>query len=310
VIEKLKKIIKNIEYFNHRHLLKNNEKLKNKHLGKKAFLFGTGTSLLDVDLTKFNGEITIACNDIYKHPSFSSLDLKYYTVAMAYRHFHDSNNPRFTREDHHKYFLQIDKEFRYRNTVHFFHATIQKYIKKRILLSSKKCYYYDRKGPMLEKKELTVDLSKPDSFFDGGLENMIALAIFMGCKEIYLFGCGYTYQPVQIFHFYDCFTYQKGLTKKGVASKFEFFKKFHNWHSERNEESWKKSITAEIELNNKSMLLDFMSYQIDKEGSNDDFYWKHRLIKKIADFNDARILNVVPNGYESPVYEKVPIEDI
>jgi hypothetical protein len=297
---RLKKGIKKAENYYLSHLLKQNEELRNKHIGEKAFLFATGTSILDVDLAKFDNEVTIGCNDIFEHPSFSSFDLKYYTAGVPFRRFHEVG-PRFTHEHHHEYFLRVNEAFRQKNTIHFFHGTMKKYLKKRGLLPTSKCYYFLRKGPLREETELTADLTKIGSFFDGGLTNMIALAIFMGCKEIYLFGCGYTYLPVQAWHFYNCMLTTKDPRNFTDEEMENEVRKFYLLHPERPYGSTEIKV---IDRKDGTFLTDFFYYENSTEGHPDDWYRTHRLVRQCAESYGARIFNVVPEGYDSPAYEK------
>jgi hypothetical protein len=210
-------------------------------------------------------------------------------------------SPRFTHEHHHKYFQEIDDAFRHRNTIHFYHATIRRYLKKHILLPGIECYYFLRKGPLLEEKELTADLTKVGSFFDGGFSNMIALAIFMGCKEIYLFGCGYTYSPAQAWHFHNCL-----LTTKDPRNftDGEMEDKIRNFYLSHPLGVYGSMETKVIDRKDGSFLIDFSYYKNSTEGHSNDWYYTHRVIRQFAESCGTRIFNVVPQGYESPVYEK------
>lgn len=284
-------------------LLKRNEKLRNKHKGQRAFLFATGTSILDLDLSKHNGEVTIGCNDIVKHPSFHSFDLKYYTVGVPYRFFREVG-PRFTHNDHHKYFSTIEQKFQDKDTIHFYHATIRKYLKKRNLLQDKDCYYTLGKAATSGEEEISLDITKPSAFYNGGLRNMIGLAIFMGCKELYLYGCGYTYSPVQAWHFHNCLTMKKDpkhLSDIQLQEKIKAFYKFHP------ESVYGRMKTKIVERQDKTFLVDFFYNRETCEGSENDFYYKHREVNKYAALNGIQIFNVTPEGYDSPVYDRISL---
>jgi hypothetical protein len=128
---------------------------------------------------------------------------------------------------------------------------------------------------------------------------MIALAIFMGCKEIYLLGCGYTYSPAQAFHFFDCLGLPSNLTEKEMLMARLNFERnnstvpdFSFLHPEN------------ILCKDGNYRVDYSYYRNSTAGSPDDWYYKHRLIRTFAEKNGTRILNIVPSGYESPVYEK------
>ena len=293
----LRKALRIIEHIQFAHLLQFNETLRNKHHGQKAFLFATGTSILGLDLSKFNGEVTIGCNDIFRHPSFSSFDLKYYVCGVPFRRWRQLG-PRFTHEHHHQYFANIDAAFRHKHTTHLYHATILKYLEKRGLLSRASRYYFLRKSSLEDAAEQVIDLTKPGTFCDGGLTIMIALAIYMGCKEIHLFGCGYTYSPVQAFHFYNCMRCSQKLNSIERDVMMNSFRLTHP------EAGFSQMEATNIRLNDKEFLVDFSYYKNMEVGHVDDFYKTHRIILKFAESNGVRIYNVVPAGYDSPVYKK------
>ncbi len=293
----IKKLFINLENTLLSNILKRNQSLRNKHKGKNAFLMATGASLYDKDLTQFNDDITIGCNDIFRHKSFPNLELNYYVTAAPYRRWRPLRG--FTHEQHNNYYRDVDEAFRNRDTIHFHHATMSKYFKKHDLLPDVDSYYFLSKGALLTAKEPLADITRPGTFFDGGLMTMIALAIFMGCKVIYLLGCGYTYSPAQLFHFFDCLCLPCNLSEEEMlVAKLNF---------EDN-----NSLCPDFSiLNSKSILckdgdyrVDYFHYRNSIKDSPDDWYYQHRLIRSFAQKNGTRILNIVPSGYESPVYEK------
>lgn len=291
-----------LENFQLSHLLHKNEELLNRHAGQKAFLFATGTSLTGVDLSEFNGGVTFGCNNIFKHPSFPGFKLDYYTAGVPYRSWRQVS-PRFTHKDHHQFFSDVNAAFRDRSTKHFYHVTMHKYLKEHGLLPDVSPYYFLRKGGLEVAKSQSVDLTRPITFADGGLTLMIALAIYMGCKEIYLFGCGYTYSPVQLFHFNDCFRCPSGLTKIEMEAATNAFRLTHP------ESDFRITRTNSHPLGDKEVLIDFNYLPPVQSGNTEsDFYHTHRIIKSFAESKGVRIVNVTPPGYSSPVYESIPKE--
>lgn len=297
----LRRALGAFEYLRLSHLLRQNEELRNRHIGEKAFLFATGKSMLGMDLSKFNGQVTIGCNEIFRHPSFPSLQLKYYVAGVPFRSWRQISS-RFTHEHHHQYFSAINEAFCDRDTVHLYHATLLRYLKNRTLLSNAPRYYYLRKGALDSSESQAVDLTRPITFADGGLTLMIALAMFMGCKEIYLFGCGYTYAPVQAFHFYNCMRCPTGLTESEMDVAMNAFRLSHP------ETDFRGTNTNIVTLGGDELMVDFSYYPDKHLESGGGFYRTHRIIRSFAESNGVRILNVVPSGYSSPVYETAPVE--
>lgn len=294
----LRAVLRTLEYLRLSPLLRQNEGLRNRHAGQRAYLFATGASLAGMDLSEFNGKLTIGCNNIFRHPSFPSFQLKYFVAGVPFRRWRQLS-PRFTHEDHEHFFSAVDDAFRNRDTVHLYHATLHQYLQSRALLSNASRYYFLREGALEKAESQATDLAKPITFADGGLTLMIALAMFMGCNEIYLFGCGYTYTPVQLFHFYDCLRYPTGLSKSEMEARMNTFQLEHP-------EAGFQFIDANSHtVNGGETIVDF-SYDPANhpEQAATDFYRTHRIIRSLAETKGIRILNVVPSGYNSPVYER------
>ena len=134
----------------------------------------------------------------------------------------------------------------------FLHASCKKYIDDNELLKKQEVFYVKPSHASSSSSVLLHDLTKRNAFMDGSVFFMIASSIFMGFKELYLCGCGYTYQPLQSGHYYEDWT------------------------------------------------------QLDHEPVDN----KHHIMKKFADEYGVKIYNVVPDGFESPVYEKVSWENV
>ena len=300
----LRAILHSIEYRRLAHLLRRNEELRNCHAGQKAFLFATGASLVGMDLSQFNGQVTIGCNEIFRHPSFPALRLAYYAIGVPFRRWRQIS-PRFTHADHHQYFSAINEAFRDRDTVHLYHATLHQYLENRNLLRDISRYYFLRKESLDVAKCQTADLSKPITLADGGLTLMIALAMFMGCTEIYLFGCGYTYTPVQAFHFYNCFRCPARISKNEMEAAMTAFRLSHP------ETEFRWMDTNIVTLDDDELMVDFSYYPDKAPGSvGHDFYHTHRIVRSFAESKGVKIMNVVPPGYSSKVYESAPSEVI
>ena len=60
--------------------LTNNSSLKNKYYGKKCFVFGTGLSLKNIDLSYFSNKYTFGCNSLFLHKEFKKMEIKFYSI--------------------------------------------------------------------------------------------------------------------------------------------------------------------------------------------------------------------------------------
>tara|TARA_B100000315_G_C14457517_1_gene532128 strand:+ start:40 stop:492 length:453 start_codon:yes stop_codon:yes gene_type:complete len=129
-----------------------------------------------------------------------------------------------------------------------------------------------------------IDLSKRITG-NGVFFAMICIAMYMGFKELYIIGNDYTFEPAQQFHFCDSPVFSKRLSKE----------------------------TAEDLINRIAIARDVEVYDIKED---EEFYKpvyvkynsvpeEHLLIKDFAESMGVKILNIVPNGFESPVYHGV-----
>jgi len=54
-----------------------NLELKDKHLGKRAFIIGNGPSILNQDLTRLSNEVTFVLNSFFYHPQYEQISPTY-----------------------------------------------------------------------------------------------------------------------------------------------------------------------------------------------------------------------------------------
>lgn len=62
-------------------LLPRNERLKDRHRGRRCFIIGNGPSLQSQDLSPLAGDVTIVMNGFLQHPAMAQLQPTYYCLA-------------------------------------------------------------------------------------------------------------------------------------------------------------------------------------------------------------------------------------
>lgn len=244
-----------LQYFNIKKELKINLSLKDRYLGKRCLIFGTGTSINEINLHKFKEEYTFACNSFFLHHDFEMLDLSFFAMVDGIYGLWKSHIP---WDKPTIFFPKLEKACKTISTIFFFNISTKRFIKKNGLFLNRPVHYMVKNGHKKENSLTSLSLHARNDFLIGALPFMIAASIYMGFKELYLFGTGFTYEPTQHGHFYDP---QRVLEEA---------------------KTWKNT-------------------QIDE---------RHYDIKSIAERNGVKIFNVVPEGFESPVYEKVSLEDV
>ncbi len=266
-------------------LLSANAALHNLHAGKRCVILGTGSSLFDVDISALANEYIFSCNEIFQHPDFHKLNIDFYTVVEP---FYGRLYGQQYLEDIGKLYTDIDRAFAKSDPLFFFDASLNSYFTERGLLRGKHLHYVLPKKPLLEAEKLQGDLTKRITFAEGAIFTMIAASVYMGFKELYLFGCGYTYSPVNEYHFYDVPRVPANLTQSEIESQMREYERKHpslhvrGVNRQHNEQYW----------------------IIVREPSA-GMYERHSIVKRFAEAHNVRIVNVVPDGFESPVYDKI-----
>jgi len=307
-------------------LIARNVALKDRFRGRRCVIVGTGVSVDEIDFGQLSNEYVFACNLLAKHKSFHRLKVAFYSATtppealyspyyeriLLYAVYapadgvpirHDnadaviadlfSQTAEFysgadeqTRRPHH-FFSLLDQTCPDRSTVWFLDASGHQFFRRAQLFRGRQVFYV-LKG--FDPATALFDLAKPISFANGGLASSITVAIYMGFTEILLCGCGYTYQPRQEFHFYDA-----------PVISLEF--------SEREALDWSARFAASRGVTLHRMDRVSAGYR--------PMFVRHqppadsdRAIEAYARSRGVRILNLVPEGFESPVFEAVRPADV
>ena len=138
---------------------------------------------------------------------------------------------------------------------------------------------------VLEADHQRFDLTKRITFYENVVLFNIAIALYMGFKEIYLIGADYSFEPSREFHFYDELLVSKTI-KKEIA--LQWINKIANARG--------------IEV-----------YKI----IEDEEYYKPTFINLSANRDRDKIVNdftksmgvnihiIIPDGFSSPIYNGV-----
>ena len=178
-------------------LLRTNKQLENLHAGQRIFILGSAPSLSDIDFALLADEYTFGCNFLYQHPKVTSLRRMFYAEIEPLWSF-----PAIGL-DPARYYSAIDRACHDPRTVFFLRAGSKHFFEKRGMFAGRSIYYVASSRNMNEASVLCNDLSRRNTFMDGALVFMIAAAMYMGFKELYLCGCGFTYEPNQEGYFYE-----------------------------------------------------------------------------------------------------------
>ncbi|MDT8446890.1 MAG: hypothetical protein RRB13_08335 [bacterium] len=183
-----------------RPLLKANAQLKDRHLGERCFLLATGRTLRDLDLRVFKEEFIFGCNRLYENKTLKEADCNYYVNATS---MHNLWGNKAVPEGSPIVYYRLIEEALGEHTEMILDLSNHDFVQEQGFFKGKAVHYIGKRGPTGTKGPFHTDLTERIDFTDGVAYLMILLALYMGFKEIYLLGFGWTYQPVEPGHFYD-----------------------------------------------------------------------------------------------------------
>ena len=166
-------------------LIKPNEKYKGIYIGKRCFIFGNGPSIEELDFSMFSNETVFTVNQIMRKPGFELLKTNYHFIA-------DQNYFKIDpikSED-----AELLKTLRSITTtdnrpICFFPSNQLDFVRKFDLEKDMTVSYFCSPINLLENNILSIDFTWLIPRFGTVVHFAIAMAIYMGFKEIYLLGC-------------------------------------------------------------------------------------------------------------------------
>ncbi len=184
-------------------LVKKNQNIKNIYIGKRCFIVGNGSSLLQMDLAKLRNEITFVVNNIILHKDLDRIKPKYYVMIEPISSLSSYEKSKYYYPAN--FFKKIDTAFKGINTSLIFNVDAMSYLESNQVFSGKDIHYVKPMGSVLEyeNKLLKDDISKIITFGDGVIYTAICIAVYMGFNEIYFIGCdvdSYTNKRVNRFY--------------------------------------------------------------------------------------------------------------
>ena len=296
--------IKDVIDFNGKRRLSRNIELYNRHTGNRGFLLCTGESLEHINILQLKKEYTFGINLFFCHEDFIELDLSYYVFLDTDRNLYPGM-PQWPKN----YLGELGQ-----NPMRQIYFELDKRINTTTqLILNSECFKYT-KDLFLDnivffskvKKDLKVvngvsaktiaDMTKRCLSGGGSIYFTILIMIYMGFKQIYLIGAGYSYSPEYLLHFYDNIILPMSIGKDEAELKIKEVIFTHNRKYNGSLEYY-----GLLEKNNY-----YRGISISKKNENNPkHYAEHRKIKKYAESIGVKIVNIIPAGFESPVYEKI-----
>lgn len=253
-------------------LAKNNQKFRNLHQGKRCFILGTGPSVKSQNLFSLKDELTIAVSQFFLHKDIKIVKPKYHVLAPTHSPFNFNDlNKIFTALD--KVYTDETKLFLgYRPYIY----SIKNFLDEHPKFGRKNQFFIDySNSPEINEenhaKPILWNIDQNPFQIRTVIYSAIQVALYMGCKSIYLVGCDHDYlndvNRISNHHFYQ---EEDGISDVEHLSSF-------------NTERW------------------FKEYY---------FRWRdYRLIKQFASSNGCSIFNATQGGMLD-VFPRVDLDRI
>lgn len=189
LVIKIRNIIDIMVFFRFKKFLDQQEKklseLKNKHIGQRCFIIGTGPSLNKTNLDLLKGEILIGVNTLFNIFDKHDIICKYWSVSDG-----------VVFKKHHKKLLGLDTTLFLSETAASEFLNHKKYYLKE---SKEKPFVLRINGPMDIWNKIGKDITK--GVYGGATVTIQSLqvAFYLGFKEVYLLGCDCDYSGIHRF---------------------------------------------------------------------------------------------------------------
>ena len=289
-----------------------NSILKNKYDKQRVFLLLSGESLNYIDIPKLKEEYTAGCGFLFLDNNIVNLPLSFFLAtepgplmdklkAPGWFNWPEKLIPSNGKNQGYIFLKNIKKHFTDKGTISFLDANKIAYYKKIKLFDSNEpnVYFIKSKPYLFTTKKSKPDLTKRFIGGDGSIFNLILIMMYMGFKEIYLCGGGYTYEPIYQDHFYDNFVFPKSMGIRDAEIEARKTIDIRNSQTDSNLEYY-----GLFEKN------DFFRIMCIQRKRNDLNKEKHRILNSFAVSQGVKIFNIVPARFESPIYEKISWKEV
>lgn len=168
-------------------LLKENEKFKNKHAGKRCFILGNGPSLNAVDFKLLENEYVFTVNELMRHKEYSVLKSNYHLIMDPY-YFKEANDEYYREK------MTILKKIKdsHNSPILFVPIEARNNIKNAEWAEMLEVHYICGNLYFCKNFDSKIHFERFVPRFQVVIQWAIGLAVYMGFEEIYLLGCDTT----------------------------------------------------------------------------------------------------------------------
>ena len=291
--------------FFHKGLISKNSLLKNQYENQRIFFLLTGSSINHIDIPRLKGQFTFGLSFIFLNADINSIPLTFYSCLEPWRGYGKIEGnwpqkflPTQGKKNKRKiYYNKIKEKYLNSNTITFMNANNLYYLKKNGIINQSRdnIYFIRLKDDIKNLGHPDLELTKRINSGPGSFHHAIMTMIYMGFKEIYLCGAGYTYKPMYHFHFYDNFDFPKEIGKERAAQAIK--KEIINQYG-------KDGVIDYYGLLDDGDLFRGICVRKEKEYPK-IFSESHIKINKYAKSQGVKIINIIPDNFESPFFQSV-----
>ena len=179
----------------HREKLAQNQFLRHKHEGQRCFILGNSPSVLDNDLGLLGGESVFTISNGYLHPNYDRISPKYHCVPqLTYSDVEGGMSELKAVE----WFSEMDDSLGEAEI--FLHLNEYVLVKKKGLFSKRRVWFVGS-HPAWQRRP-SCDLTKALFPILSAPQMVIAIAIYMGFKSIYLLGIDYNFVCTRKYNYF------------------------------------------------------------------------------------------------------------
>ena len=162
--------------------LQDNLKYEDCHKGERCFILACGPSIKQQDLTLLKGEICIAVSNFYVHKDYDIIRPRYHCVPDVLGGHKD-----VVEEYAVKWFREMEEGTG--QSVMFLSAGDKEWIERHSLFRNKEMAYLYFGGRWDDIERTGIDLTRSVPGVQSVSVMALAVALYMGFKDIYLLGC-------------------------------------------------------------------------------------------------------------------------
>jgi hypothetical protein len=297
-----------------------NAELKNRYAARRLFVLCTGGGIDEIDFARLRGQAVVAVGLLAKHIRFHELETTFYAdlepihnlssrqvlsdilcppdgivigpdkaervIGDLFSAFDECNGRSMLRQAPYLFYKLISDRSCSPATRFFLNVRSRRFFADHHLFENRRISWIMKAAPPIAlATRQSDDLAGAPTFVDGVVYFAVAAGIYMGFKEIVLVGAGYTYSPIQEFRFYDIPIASPAYSERDARVMLDRLARSRGCRLQTMERVAKGFRPVFV----RDKTIDH----------------RHRILQEFAENHGVKIYNLVPDGFDSPLYAPV-----